>query len=269
MSMTTSKENAKRKRIATDPIEIVNKKNDDQFIREHLCPRYDTNPPPIINSHLPPLPHLIQAGLSVPFLTDENSQHSDPSWTSWTHPRTNISYSLALISAGSLSSVDLEACYRLIEETSRADYEASTTGWKPVKKMAEMKSPELRYILVKSPQGDVRGFTSLMATYEEGEPVVYCYEIHLKPDLQRTGLGRLLMSFLESVAAHTPPIEKIMLTCFLRNKKALAFYKSFGFTQDPISPVPKKLRYGREFIPDYVIMSKNVKREAIVDTASR
>ncbi|TRX91454.1 hypothetical protein FHL15_007678 [Xylaria flabelliformis] len=202
--MTTSKENAKRKRAMTDPIDKVNEKNDEKFIQEHLRP-----------------------------------------------------------------SADLDACYNLIEETSRPDYEASSTfDWKPVKKMAEMKSPELRYILVKNSEGDVRGFTSLMPTYEEGEPVVYCYEIHLKPELRGTGLGRLLMSFLESVAAHTPPIKKVMLTCFLTNRKALAFYKSMGFVQDPISPVPKKLRYGREFIPDYVIMSKSVESKAVLDTAS-
>lgn len=170
-----------------------------------------------------------------------------------------------------------------------------------------MKSPDLRYIVVKNEEGIIRGFTSLMPTYEEGEPVVYCYEIHLTTELQRyvhrniftlltelysfvflfqplrrfnlttlakpvnsfprTGLGRLLMSFLESVASHTPPIKKIMLTCFLSNQRALAFYKSAGFTKDPISPVPKKLRYGREFIPDYVIMSKNVKSKAVLDTA--
>ncbi|KAH8167026.1 hypothetical protein CIB48_g1212 [Xylaria polymorpha] len=206
--MTVSKI-AKRKRVATDPIEKVNQKGDDQFIQEHLCP-----------------------------------------------------------SAGRLGNADLDACYNLIEETSRIDYESSTSGWKPVKKIAEMKSPELRYILVKNSEGDIRGFTSLMPTYEEGEPVVYCYEIHLKPELQRTGMSRLLMSFLESVAAHTPPIKKIMLTCFLSNQKALAFYKSFGFTQDPISPVPKKLRYGREFIPDYVIMSKTIESKAPLDITS-
>lgn len=77
------------------------------------------------------------------------------------------------------------------------------------------------------------------------------------------------MTFLENVAAHTPPIEKVMLTCFLRNQKALAFYKSSGFTEDPISPVPKKLRYGREFIPDYCIMSKTVESKAISATASQ
>ncbi|KAI8950622.1 acyl-CoA N-acyltransferase [Xylaria longipes] len=229
--MTISKESAKRKRAVTDPIEKVNQKSDEKFIQEHLCP-------------------------------------SDASWSSWTHPNNHETYSLALVSAGRLDSADLNACYHLIEETSRADYESSTFGWKPVKKIAEMKSPELRYILVKNSKGVVRGFTSLMPTYEEGEPVVYCYEIHLKPELQRTGLGRLLMSFLESVAAHTPPSKKIMLTCFLANQNALYFYKLFGFSQDPISPVPKKLRYGREFIPDYIIMSKTVESKAALDTAS-
>ncbi|KAI0452310.1 acyl-CoA N-acyltransferase [Xylaria acuta] len=228
--MTISKESAKRKRAATDPIEKVNQKSDEKFIQEHLRP-------------------------------------SDSSWRSWTHPNSHETYSLALVSAGRLDRADLDACYNLIEETSRADYESSTFGWKPVKKIAEMKSPELRYILVKNSEDIIRGFTSLMPTYEEGEPVVYCYEIHLKPELQRTGMSRLLMSFLESVAAHTRPIKKIMLTCFVVNQKALAFYKSFGFTQDPISPVPKKLRYGREFIPDYVIMSKTVESIAVLDAA--
>ncbi|KAI1298213.1 acyl-CoA N-acyltransferase [Xylaria venustula] len=219
--MTPSIENTKRKRAATDPIEKVNQKSDDHFIREHLCP-------------------------------------SDSSWTSWTHPVTGVQYTLALIGAERLTSDDLDACYNFIEETSRADYEASTMGWKPAKKRAEIESPELRYIVVKDEEGVVRGFTSLMPTYEEGEPVIYCYEIHLMPELQRTGLARLLMSFLEDVASHTPPVNKVMLTCFLSNQRALNFYRSLGFTKDPISPEPKKLRYGREFIPDYVIMSKNV-----------
>lgn len=81
-------------------------------------------------------------------------------------------------------------------------------------------------------------------------------------------MGKLLISFLESVAAHTPPINKVMLTCFLSNQKALAFYKAFGFVEDPISPVPKKLRYGREFVPDFVIMSKVVERRTVLSAAT-
>jgi N-alpha-acetyltransferase 40 len=83
-----------------------------------------------------------------------------------------------------MSAEELESCFKLVEKTSRADYEPSSIGWKPGKKIAEMKSPELRYILVKDAAGSVQGFTSLMPTFEEGEPVVYCYEIHLGSGLR-------------------------------------------------------------------------------------
>ncbi|KAH9903760.1 acyl-CoA N-acyltransferase [Xylariomycetidae sp. FL2044] len=210
----------KRRRAPTNPIEQVNRKSDEDFVKEHLQPV--------------------------------------PTWTRWTNSKTQERYSLGLTRAGDLSPADLKACFDLVEETSRADYEPSSIGWKPGKKITEMKSSELRYILVRNAEGSVRGFTSLMPTYEEGEPVVYCYEIHLKPDLQGTGLGKLLMGFLESVAANTPPIEKIMLTCFLSNERALGFYTRFGFEKDALSPEPRSLRFGKVFVPDYVIMSKAV-----------
>ncbi|OTA76949.1 hypothetical protein M434DRAFT_87818 [Hypoxylon sp. CO27-5] len=218
--MKTLKQSVKRRRATTNPIERANQKDDNTFIEEHLS--------------------------------------SVPTWTEWINPKTQDRFSLSLTQSGNLNASDLDACFRLVEETSRADYEASTIGWKPSKKLAEMKSPELRYIIVKDSMGRVRAFTSLMPTYEEGEPVVYCYEIHLKPELQGTGLGKTLMEFLESVAANTPPVEKVMLTCFLSNERALAFYRKLGFKRDEISPEPRKLRFGKEFIPDYVIMSKVV-----------
>ncbi|KAL7620610.1 hypothetical protein AAE478_009605 [Parahypoxylon ruwenzoriense] len=218
------KPSAKRRRAATNPIERANRKDDETFINEHLRP-------------------------------------SAPTWTEWTNPNTRDKFSLSLSGLGNLSAEDLGACYSLVEETSQAAYESSSTGWKPSKKLAEMKSPELRYIIVKNAVGSVRGFTSLMPTYEEGEPVVYCYEIHLKPELQATGLSKILMGFLESVAINTPPIKKVMLTCFLSNQRALSFYKKLGFEKDEISPEPRKLRFGKECVPDYVILSKVIASE--------
>lgn len=105
-------------------------------------------------------------------------------WTEWVHPQTQEKYTVSLAQAGAMSPEDLNACFDLVQETSKADYEASVAGWKPKKKSAEMRSPELRYIMVKDGQGNVRGFTSLMPTFEEGQPVVYCYEIHLTPEMQ-------------------------------------------------------------------------------------
>ncbi|KAI1761162.1 acyl-CoA N-acyltransferase [Hypoxylon sp. FL1150] len=221
--MNALKQSTKRRRATTNPIERANRKDDSTFIKEHLCP-------------------------------------STPTWVEWTNPKTQDRFSLSLTRPANMSIEDLEACFRLVEETSKADYESSLDGWKPAKKLIEMKSPELRYIMVKDVTGSVRGFTSLMPTYEEGEPVVYCYEIHLKPELQGSGLGKTLIGFLESIATNTPPIKKVMLSCFLSNQRALGFYKKSGFEKDEISPKPRKLRFGKEFIPDYMIMSKTIFR---------
>lgn len=107
----------------------------------------------------------------------------DKWFSEWTHPTTGDRYSLELVRAPEMSADDLVACFDLIKETSQQDYESSRDGWHPDKKMIEMKSPELRYILVKDESAAIRGFTSLMPTFEEGQPVIYCYEIHLKPEL--------------------------------------------------------------------------------------
>ncbi|RYO88769.1 hypothetical protein DL764_008686 [Monosporascus ibericus] len=226
--MNGSKAGVKRRRAPTNPIERVNRKSDDAFIKQHLRP--------------------VNGG-------------GNQAWTRWTHPGTREEYRLSLVRTANLSADDLQACFDLIEETSRKDYEPSSFGWKPSKKLAEMRSPDLRYILVKDAASGLRGFASLMPTYEDGQPVVYCYEIHLKPELRGTGMSRLLMGFLGDVAANSPPITKVMLTCFLSNQHALGFYTKLGFSIDETSPGPRKLRSGKVFVPDYVIMSKTVDRQ--------
>lgn len=124
-----------------------------------------------------------------------------------------------------------------------------------------MRDPDLRYILVKDAAGQVCGYTSLMPTMEEGEAVVYCYEIHLKPDLRGTGLAGLLMGFLETVARNIQVIDKVMLTVFTCNTRAMGFYRRCGFEVDDLSPRPRKLRNGIVKKPDYAIMSKRVDRD--------
>lgn len=66
------------------------------------------------------------------------------------------------------------------------------------------------------------------------------------------------MSFQEDVARNTATVEKVMLTCFVRNTDAFDFYQKLGFAIDPISPQPRSLRSRKESAPDYVIMSKKI-----------
>ncbi|KAM0335513.1 hypothetical protein ACHAQA_000561 [Verticillium albo-atrum] len=183
-------------------------------------------------------------------------------WSAWTHPRTGKLYRLSLQQPACMTPDELKSCFDLVEKTSGNDYRASADGWHPAKKKVEMKSTELRYILVVDEGGALQGFTSLMPTWEEGEPVVYCYEIHLEDDLHGTGLAALLMGFQQTIAESIPLIEKVMLTCFTSNTKALAFYRKLGFEKDALSPGERRLRHGKVFVPDYLIMSRLVKRSS-------
>lgn len=45
---------------------------------------------------------------------------------------------------------ELEACFQLVKTTSSADYEASTLGWRPAAKRAEMREEHMRYLLVRA-----------------------------------------------------------------------------------------------------------------------
>lgn len=52
-----------------------------------------------------------------------------------------------------------------------------------------------------------------------------------------------------------PPVDKVMLSCFVANTGARAFYDKMGFETDSISPRSRKLRGGRTRELDYLILS--------------
>jgi hypothetical protein len=68
------------------------------------------------------------------------------------------------------------------------------------------------------------------------------------------------MGFLDYVGVKNPDAEKIMLTCFRSNRRALEFYRKLGFERDEYSPPPTVLRNGTLVETDYVILSKHVER---------
>ncbi|PFH62113.1 hypothetical protein XA68_15074 [Ophiocordyceps unilateralis] len=178
------------------------------------------------------------------------------SWPSWTHPRSGAQYRLRLVGTAALRATELEACLRLVCETSGDAYRASATGWRPVAKRREMTTSGMRYLLVEDEQGRLMGFVSLLPTWEGGRPVVYCYEIHLDAALRGTGLGTLLMGYVAAAAERIERVEKVMLTCFTSNKRGLDFYTRLGYAPDASSPQERTLRGGRVVVPDYVILSR-------------
>ncbi|KAJ5090664.1 Acyl-CoA N-acyltransferase [Penicillium argentinense] len=189
--------------------------------------------------------------------------------------------SLAIYSATTIPSADLEACLNLIEETSGDAYAASGGGWSRPKKLREMKLPDMKYLIVRAAgqsdapseadepesesksvlgkeSGKVLGFLSFMVTYEDGKEVVYCYEIHLSALARGKGLGALLMGRMEEIG-RSVGLEKAMLTVFKSNAVAREFYRKGGYDVDEYSPRPRRLRNGTVKEYDYEILSKRLK----------
>lgn len=158
------------------------------------------------------------------------------------------------VAASDISPGYLEECSRLIETTSGEDYNNSEIKWSPSKKRREMKLPDMKYILV-TEQDHVVGFVSFMVTYEDGNEVVYIYEIHFSPDWRAKGLGRKLMDVVEVIGRNVG-VTKVMLTVFKANIRAVQWYIKLGYAEDEFSPRARKLRNGTIKEPTYIILSK-------------
>jgi N-alpha-acetyltransferase 40 len=179
--------------------------------------------------------------------------------TRFKHTPSGESYTITVTTAGLIPAADLQRCHDLIASTSVADYAASSLGWRPRKKLKEMRLPDMRYLLVrKAPEQRPEAFASFMVTYEDGYEVVYAYEIHVSAALRGCGLGRQLMDLVEETGRRAG-LRKVMLTVFVSNEKARAFYHTLGYVIDEFSPGPRELRGGRTARPDYVILSKDLR----------
>ncbi|KAI4234779.1 MAG: hypothetical protein L6R40_006658 [Gallowayella cf. fulva] len=170
-------------------------------------------------------------------------------------------YAITCESSASLTTSGFEACFDLIASSSANAYAASSVGWSPAKKRKEMKLPDLRYLLLTDAAARIQGFLSFMLTYEDGHQVIYCYELHLSPHVQRRGLGKHLMGLMEGVGKRAE-VEKSMLTVFVANQVALKFYEKLGYSKDQYSPEPRTMRNGTVKMPTYVILSKSLQEWA-------
>ena len=83
---------------------------------------------------------------------------------------------------------------------------------------------------------------------ENGEAVLYLYEIQLISSACRMGLGTKLMKLVEKMASKTR-MSKVVLTVLVGNTAAIEFYRKLGYTNN--EKMPGKCSYR--------ILSKNVK----------
>lgn len=118
----------------------------------------------------------------------------------------------------------------------RNGYENSSWGWSDKKKRDEMTEDKAWYLLAKCESGKAIGFSHFRFDLDEGDEVLYCYEIQLESNVRGKGLGKFLMQILEMMA-HRAQMKKVMLTVFKENERAINFFgKIMKFQTDETSP---------------------------------
>ncbi|KAJ1030381.1 hypothetical protein NDA16_001290 [Ustilago loliicola] len=161
-------------------------------------------------------------------------------------------FSLELSHASTLSSEQRKRVFSLFESNMKAMYRNSVLGWKPAAKRKELFDTESRFAIIRPPAvegAEIAAFAmfrfdtepchpSKDAVAKEGEEkveVVYLYEIQVRKENQRDGLGKELMDVVYELGKETR-MRKVMLTVFDENKGAKKFYVRQGYEVDPISP---------------------------------
>ncbi|KAJ5632417.1 hypothetical protein N7490_008756 [Penicillium lividum] len=107
-------------------VERTNALSIEDFISSHVSPRKDASP------------------TKNPPASKEGNPKPPPLQNYETH-----NTSLAVYSAATISTADLDACLDLIELTSSEAYAASGVGWSRPKKRKEMKLPDMKYLILR------------------------------------------------------------------------------------------------------------------------
>ncbi|KAJ7631012.1 acyl-CoA N-acyltransferase [Roridomyces roridus] len=166
----------------------------------------------------------------------------------WLLPASSHTFEVLL--AEDLDSAARDSVWSMFETNMRAMYTPSSFGWDPPHKKSELFDPLSRFILVYDGQRSLAAFTSFRFEFEDDENMLYCYDIQVSKSSQRHGLGRTLMNCLEKIAVDFT-MDKLMLTVFKGNSRALKFYSKIGFELDPDSP-------DDDDEEDYKLLSKQV-----------
>ncbi|KAG8935260.1 hypothetical protein FRC02_008395 [Tulasnella sp. 418] len=154
-------------------------------------------------------------------------------------------YRFSIARTKNLSTADKARVWEIFEDNMKNLYENSSWGWKPATKRKEIFHSQSRFILVHL-LGKGSNAPSLVAyaifrfdheenMEDEMEEVLYCYEVHVSRDVQRSGLGKELFRDMEAIARKWG-MKKVMLTTFTNNTQARSFYEKIGFSIDPTSP---------------------------------
>ena len=155
-----------------------------------------------------------------------------------------------------LSKPDLAACFDILEDNMKEQYEVNPWGWDPKEKRAELANDEARFVLVRDAENCIQAFAHFRFELDDDDAperaVLYVRELQVAEARRGSGIGRRVMGLLQLVGAKLE-LDCVLLTVFESNKGARAFYEEklkYGLDRDDPS------LFGREEC--YRLLSKSL-----------
>lgn len=148
----------------------------------------------------------------------------------------------------------IEQIFSLERSNMKNLYEDCEWGWHEKKKKDEMTDDRARYLIARTLDGNIVAFSHYRFDLDFDIEVLYCYELQLKSDIRRQGLGKFMLQILELIA-FSNNMKKVILTVLKNNQGAVNFFKSMNYEIDETSPIDDAFD-----TYDYVIMSKRNKK---------
>ncbi|EFN54697.1 hypothetical protein CHLNCDRAFT_24426 [Chlorella variabilis] len=140
------------------------------------------------------------------------------------YDRKGLAAALRFYGAAELPPAMVDWALDLTRHHMSALYEACPDwGWSDARKRGELADPAARHLVLGQPVA----FVHFRFEEEEGEAVLYCYEIQVAAAVQGKGLGRFLMQLLELVGRKSG-VARLMLTVFHQSAAAVALYRKLG-----------------------------------------
>ncbi|KAL7729334.1 hypothetical protein ACLKA6_008909 [Drosophila palustris] len=149
--------------------------------------------------------------------------------------KTSEEFKLYCRAKSDMDAKTLKWTFKLAEQNVGPYYKQLKMGWKPKIKQAELNKNWARFLVALNQQNQPVAYTMFRFDMDDGDCVLYCYEIQISPEYQRKGLGKFMMETLESCARFWQ-LEKIMLTVLNNNESSLKFFKTLGYVTDETSP---------------------------------
>lgn len=127
-------------------------------------------------------------------------------------------------SGPSLSNTEREWMLKSVAEL-KGYYEKSIMEWDEAEKQRDLRHPQQRFLIASHEMfGERMAFLSFRWDLEEGEPIMYVYELGVAEEARGNRLGFALMRYAEDLNRKLF-IESIMLTVFNNNSPAVRLYR--------------------------------------------